>query len=199
MEINKAERFNPLMYDIKDDNIRKITYTAKDQKISGYPFHYGALPQTWENPIKLDKHTKLPGDNDPVDAFDISEIPTKPGDVNEVKILGAIAMIDNNETDWKIIVINAKDKNSLYFNNVNDIPKKTIDIIYDFLLNYKTSEGKPQNKFYEKIFWDKKAAVNIVEELHGNWKELCFNRNNILHDLENSHKKNTKDLPLCVR
>ena len=53
------------------------------------------------NPLK-----KL-GDNDPLDVVEISRTPLTRGSVVPVKILGCLAMIDEGETDWKIICIDA--------------------------------------------------------------------------------------------
>jgi inorganic pyrophosphatase len=197
IEINKAHDFNPLMYDIKDNKIRKITYKAKHTNISGYPFHYGALPQTWEHSGQVDIHTKFYGDNDPVDAFDISSINTTSGDIIQVKVLGALAMIDNDETDWKIIVINIKDPMAKQYHSYLDVPWGKIDSIYDFLLNYKTAEGKAQNKFYEKIFWDQKEAIEIINELHNNWENLCTNREATAAIVKANKPKKLIELPVC--
>ena len=50
-----------------------------------------------------------PGDNDPVDAIEIGTRQWPMGAVVRVKLLGALAMIDNGEADWKLIVINCAD------------------------------------------------------------------------------------------
>lgn len=197
IEINKGESFNPLMFDIKDDKVRKITYKAKHSKLTGYPFHYGALPQTWEHVGMLDPHTKTYGDNDPVDAFDISEIKRKPGDVTAVKILGAIAMIDNKETDWKLITINVKDKMADKYNDFTDVPFGVIDSIYDFLLNYKTSEGKPQNEFFDKIYWSQDEAIKIIEEMHDNWEKLCKDPQGTRDLVSKNRPDKIDEIPTC--
>lgn len=44
MEIKMNEINNPLGYDVKDGNVRKSEML--------YPYNYGALPKTWENPLK---------------------------------------------------------------------------------------------------------------------------------------------------
>lgn len=36
-----------------------------------YPFLYGSIPQTWESPNFNHDFTDFPGDNDPIDVFDI--------------------------------------------------------------------------------------------------------------------------------
>ena len=64
-----------------------------------------ALPQTWEDPHHVDNDTKAKGDNDPLDACEIGSVIAVRGQVRQVKVLGTWAMIDEGETDWKILVI----------------------------------------------------------------------------------------------
>lgn len=160
MEINKNKSYNPLMYDIKDDKIRLVTYKG------GYPFHYGVLPMTWENVAIKDNKTKKFGDNDPIDAFDISSIVAYTGLIKQVKILGAFAMIDSDETDWKLVCIDVNDPNANNYNDISDVPHNIIGTIDDFLTNYKTVEGKPQNQFAKQKIWNNKDAIKIIEEVH---------------------------------
>jgi inorganic pyrophosphatase len=58
---------------------------------------------------KLIQASCILGDNDPVDACDISSIQHHTGDVIVAKVLGTYAMIDEGETDWKILVIDVND------------------------------------------------------------------------------------------
>ncbi|CAK9251647.1 unnamed protein product [Sphagnum jensenii] len=46
------------------------------------------------------------GDNDPVDVVEIGSAVLPTGTTIQVKVLGALAMIDDGELDWKIIAIN---------------------------------------------------------------------------------------------
>lgn len=88
---------------------RFVTYRG------GVLFNYGAIPQTWEHPqdIVVDEDGDFyPGDDDPVDALDISDIPAKTGEVIQLKVLGAFGLIDDHEIDWKVIGINVKDPKS---------------------------------------------------------------------------------------
>ena len=41
----------------------------------------------------------------------------QPGDVIQVKVLGVLAMIDEGETDWKLIAINAEDADAPKLNS----------------------------------------------------------------------------------
>ena len=138
MEINKKEKFNPISQDIKDGKLRFVALK--------YPAHYGALPQTWENPGYLDPFTNAKGDNDPIDAFDISDLPAETGSVVQVKVLGVYAMIDNGETDWKVVCININDPGADKINDLTDIPADQLTELFTFLRDYKIPDGKPANK-----------------------------------------------------
>lgn len=45
----------------------------------------------------------------------------KRGEVLQVKVLGAIALIDEGETDWKIIAIDIKDPVASKVNDISDV------------------------------------------------------------------------------
>jgi inorganic pyrophosphatase len=49
------------------------------------------------------------GDNDPLDAIEIGTRQWAVGALVRVKVLGALAMIDNGEADWKLIAISTED------------------------------------------------------------------------------------------
>lgn len=73
--------------------------------------------------------TQNKGDNDPVDAVEISGATYNTGDVIQVKILGTYAMIDEGETDWKVVCINVKDPNADQLNGTFKI-ELSIKIIF---------------------------------------------------------------------
>jgi inorganic pyrophosphatase len=75
----------------------------------GYIWNYGALPQTWEDPLHINADTKAKGDNDPIDVCEIGESVGYTGQIKQVKVLGAMALLDEGETDWKIIAVDVKD------------------------------------------------------------------------------------------
>lgn len=78
-----------------DDKKGKPRFVASVWPHRSYPFNYGSLPQTWESPTGNHTFTKFPGDNDPMDVFDISEIePGYVGQIKQVKVLGGLPMID---------------------------------------------------------------------------------------------------------
>ena len=71
-----------------------------------------------EDPKILCLETGKCGDNDPLDIVDIGDYQSQVGMVYKVKILGILALIDENETDYKVISINVKDANA---KNINDL------------------------------------------------------------------------------
>lgn len=91
------------MQDLKNGNLR--FYGAPSM------INYGAIPQTWENPHKkeLTDIGSFLGDNDPLDIMDFSYLPHNVGDIYQVKVYGAIALIDQGEMDWKVLGVNAED------------------------------------------------------------------------------------------
>ena len=52
-----------------------------------------------------DTHTNCKGDGDPIDVCEIGSKVHQRGAIIRVKILGTLAMIDEGETDWKILAI----------------------------------------------------------------------------------------------
>ena len=168
LEINKKDLFNPIKYDIKNNKIRKVALT--------YSTNYGALPQTWENPNVIHPLTQAKGDNDPIDAMDISTLVGFIGQIKRVKILGIIGLIDEDETDWKVICIDINDPLSKSLNDIDDVrtylPNK-LDEIYYFLRDYKIPDGKPPNIFaLNGQYLNKQTAVNIIQETHHEWEKL---------------------------
>lgn len=118
MEISLGEGLNPIKQDVKKGKLR---FVANCFPHHGYIWNYGAFPQTWENPDHLDADTGCKGDNDPIDVLEIGSRIAKRGEVLQVKILGTIALIDEGETDWKIITINVNDPLADQVNDIGDV------------------------------------------------------------------------------
>jgi inorganic pyrophosphatase len=169
MEINKDIKNNPITQDINKNG------SLREYKWGDMMFNYGAFPQTWENPNIIDKNTNSPGDDDPLDAIEIGSRQFKCGQVIEVKVLCILGMIDEGQTDWKVIVINTKDPIAKYLDNISSLNKYQpgmLDAIRDWLENYKTSDNKPKNKFaFNGKYKDKNFAIKIIKENHIEWIE----------------------------
>ena len=62
----------------------------------------------------------MQGDNDPVDVVEIGSQQLQTGGVYKVKAIGAYAMIDDGELDWKIVCIRADDPLADRINDIED-------------------------------------------------------------------------------
>jgi len=180
MEISKELPLNPIVFDLRNNKVRHVTYHAINAKKNGYPFIYGALPMTWESIIDIDGITGKVGDNDPIDIFDISSVKSQVGDIRKVKILGAFSMIDNNATDWKLIGINVIDPNYDKYDDVTDLSTTILDTLDDFLTNYK----HVPNEFGTPKLINKIDAIELVKQTHLHWKKLINNKEHLdsVHD-----------------
>ncbi|KZC09757.1 PREDICTED: inorganic pyrophosphatase [Dufourea novaeangliae] len=173
MEINLKETLNPIKQDVKKGKLR---YVANCFPHHGYIWNYGALPQTWENPEVLDEATGCKGDNDPIDVLEVGYRVAKRGEVLKVKVLGAVALIDEGETDWKIIVIDINDPLAEQMNDITDIEKHYPGLMkatIEWFKIYKIPDGKPENQFaFNGEAKPKDFALHIVEEVHQHWQNL---------------------------
>lgn len=90
------------------------------QVIEKQPHDLSKALKTWEDPTCLHSETGARGDNDPIDAIEIGEGVAKRGEVKQVKVLGIMAMLDQGETDWKVVVIDTKDPMAAKLNGNDD-------------------------------------------------------------------------------
>lgn len=65
--------------------------------------------QTWEDPHFVSPYTNKKGDNDPIDVIEIGQSVATVGEIKQVKVLGIIGLLDQDETDWKVVVVDARD------------------------------------------------------------------------------------------
>jgi inorganic pyrophosphatase len=170
LECHKTKPFNPITQDVKNGKLRYIAAQYP------FPYNYGAIPQTWENPSTIDAETKAKGDNDPVDACDIGTKLHATGAIVQAKVLGGYAMIDEGEMDWKFITVDVTDEHADKLNDASDIdkvfPGKTQQI-FEFIRDYKVPDGKPQAQFgFGGKLLDKAFMLNVLEETHKEWDHM---------------------------
>ena len=143
---------------VTPDSFRVIDYLP-------YPANYGFVPQTL-----------LPeasgGDGDPVDVFVLgSSIARKR--IVKVKIVGIIHMLDDNESDSKLLAVNTDepgfDVNS--FEMLNNNYPGVIDIIKLWLLHYK-GHGSVEILSVN----DEKDAVRYLKTAYNDYIELLSAR-----------------------
>ncbi len=145
IEISKESK-NKYELDKKSGLIKldRVLYSAQS-----YPFDYGFLPNTlWK-------------DGDPIDVVLLSSYPIMPGVLVEGRVVACLNMIDNNESDIKIIAVVDKDPRFSNINDLKDINIHTIDEIKHFFETYKILEKKEVK--IPNVF-DKNKAIELIKE-----------------------------------
>ena len=182
------------------------------------------------------------GDGDPVDVMDIGSKLHQTGEVIQVKILGTIgkifnqfhdeflyftiitAMIDEGQTDWKVVSIDIEDPLASKFSDISDVDvymPKLLPSTVEWLRNYKMADGKPANTFaFNARSKTKNFTLNVLRETHQQWcsllaskKEMGFCRTHTLQtnsvskkniidqeaaeEIVNEHPEFSEDLPIC--
>lgn len=162
-QISKEEDYNPIK---QDTSHGKPRYLADIASFKGYPCNYGAFPQvrhtskeigisltalmqTYESPDMIDDKTGVQGDDDPLDVCEIGNEPAYPGEVKVVKVLGAIAILDQGQTDWKIIAVDTYDPLHSKLGDISDVETHLpgfLEKLKEWYCLYKIPEGKPPNE-----------------------------------------------------
>ncbi|AGO12369.1 AaceriAER015Cp [[Ashbya] aceris (nom. inval.)] len=173
LEITKEEAFNPIIQDTKKGKLR---YVRNCFPHHGYIHNYGAFPQTWEDPNVAHPETKAYGDNDPLDVLEIGEAIAYTGQVKQVKVLGVMALLDEGETDWKIIVIDIHDPLAPKLNDIEDVEKHLPGLLRatnEWFRIYKIPDGKPENQFaFSGEAKNRKYALDVIRECNEAWVQL---------------------------
>ena len=169
MEVSKEKYRNPIMQDVnKDGSPRYYTY--------GVPFfNYGLLPQTWEDPALKSKEG-YGGDNDPLDVIEVGDGPLPMGSTTPVVVLGSLELIDEGETDHKIIALRASDPRANSVRSLDDLERSSPGLtarLVDWLKMYKTSDGKGINQLANNERpTSASEAEAIIAECEQRWRAL---------------------------
>uniref|UniRef100_A0A915ELI1 inorganic diphosphatase n=1 Tax=Ditylenchus dipsaci TaxID=166011 RepID=A0A915ELI1_9BILA len=100
-------------------------------------------------PVAQRPHTGINGDNDPIDVVEIGTKIHKRGSIVQVKVLGILGLLDDGETDWKLVAIDVEDPIASQVNTVADV-----------------------EAFSCGQFKDCEFAHKVIEETHILWKDL---------------------------
>ncbi|KAL4999347.1 inorganic pyrophosphatase [Aspergillus recurvatus] len=172
IEIRRSEPLNPIFHDERDGLPR---YVESVWPHRSYPFLYGSIPQTWESPNFEHDFTGEPGDNDPVDLFDIGQDPGFTGQVKQVKILGALALNDGGETDWKVLGIDVRDPIAEFVDDFKDVEKYRPGLITSYrnwFTTYKVARGDALIPIVNNTYVNATFAASVVYQSHGYWLDL---------------------------
>lgn len=128
------------------------------------------------DPNVKDQTTGFNGDNDPLDVCEIGSKIHARGSVIQVKVLGALGLIDEGEADWKIIAIDINDPIASKLNDINDVENHLpglLDATRDWFRIYKVPTGKPANIFAENgRFYDKQFALKQIQHDYELWLDV---------------------------
>lgn len=95
-----------------------------------YPMNYGLVPQTYFE------------DGDPLDILVMCSMNIEPLCIVEARVIGIMRMEDENGLDDKIISVADKDPAYMHVNDIEDIPKHTLNELKNFFEYYKMLENK---------------------------------------------------------
>ena len=195
-EITKEERFNPIKQDVKKGQPRFVRNVFPTK---GYLWNYGALPQTWEDPSENDKEVGAKGDNDPIDVIEIGGRRKRVGEVYQAKILGSIALVDEGECDWKVVVIDVEDENAGRINDIEDVRKVYSGLLeqtVSWFRDYKVPDGKGRNEFaLNGEYKDRKFTVDVVRRAHESWCGMVNSKEDVGICKDNSTLMDRVDPP----
>lgn len=95
-----------------------------------YPGDYGFIPRTyWE-------------DDDPLDIIVLSNFPVYPLTLIRVRPIGVLHMMDNNESDDKIIAVHATDPRFGRYRDITDVPEHVLSELRHFFETYKALQER---------------------------------------------------------
>ncbi len=101
-------------------SLDRANYTS-----SAYPFDYGFVPQTlWE-------------DKDPLDVVVLTTYPLHPGILVQVRPVAVIEMIDDGDSDYKIIGVPKDDRRWDNVKDLKDLNEHKLKEIIHFFKTYK--------------------------------------------------------------
>ena len=103
----------------------RILYTS-----TPYPANYGFIPRTYAE------------DDDPLDVLVICSEEIYTSSLVRCYPIGVISMVDNGETDDKIIAIPFNDPVYNSYKSIEELPKHIFDEMIHFFSVYKSLEGK---------------------------------------------------------
>ena len=73
-------------------------------------------------------------------------------------------MLDDGETDWKVIAMNAKEAASRNINNLDDLYPDLVTTVKEFFRVYKIPMGEPENEFgFDGDFKDAEFAKDVIK------------------------------------
>jgi inorganic pyrophosphatase len=122
-----------------------------------YPQNYGFIPQT------------LCPDGDPADVIILTQAPLMPLTLVDVRPIGVLSMLDNEEEDDKFLAVNVNDPQFQHVENYKEsFLLQILKEIEEFFRTYKNLE----NKTVQIGSWSGvEAALELLQSAHRTYKE----------------------------
>jgi len=121
-----------------------------------YPINYGFIPQT------------LGEDGDPLDILVLCSQSIHSLCLVEANVIGNMQMIDQGQTDDKIIAVASNDPSVNHFSRMEDLPQHFLLELKNFFEQYKVLENK---KVEIDNFQDQIIACNVIRAAIDLYKE----------------------------
>lgn len=140
------------------------------------PFNYGCFPQTYRDPDQIDELYGAPGDNDPLDALDLTCSTIAVGDIVQCRPLGAVCLIDEGKADWKILVVNVKapvplaDARTL--EDVESMMPGRVQECMQWLDDYKRSASSGEQDTLHFEVHNAQYAIKLLDQDNTSWRKL---------------------------
>jgi len=161
------------------------------------------ISQTWEDPHVCTEREGLGqvcGDNDPLDVIELGNTQLHMGSINPCRVIGSFELIDEGETDHKILCIALSNEHQQYIHTTADLdtyyPGK-LNQLRDWLKRYKTSDGKKENTLASDIPKTVQEAMDVIAETHQRWRSLCGHDGAALSALSHAASEFWLDSPGC--
>ena len=148
---------SPNKYEIdKDTGLIKLD--RANYSSAPYPFDYGFAPRTyWE-------------DADPLDVIVLTTFPLAPGILVNVRPVAVIDMVDDGDSDYKIIAVPTEDRRWDDVQDISDLNPHALREYQHFFETYKALKGKAVEVVINGIS-GRKEAEDAVEKSVQLYKE----------------------------
>ena len=155
----EIERGSKLKYELDKETgllrLDRVLYTS-----THYPANYGFIPKTYAE------------DNDPLDVLVLCQEQILPLTLVECYPIGILEMLDNDESDEKIIAVPVNDPSYCGYKDVSELPSHLFDEISHFFEVYKILEDK--HTAVQKIS-DRSVAIKSIKDSIERYEEKFSN------------------------